>query len=280
MSSPLHADARESTVNIHSDAAAPISSKCKPVDIRWNDRACIRLTAWWLAAVLLLHILNAVRTVMDSVLGDDHGLTLFLEHWFTVQGEDTVPAWFSGVMLWSAGLLLAVTATMSRRLKRPGVLIWILLAAVFFYLSADEVLSFHEKLNGLTRRMLDADLSLRVPWIYPALIFTAMMGAASFPLLRRLSHTVRRIILLAAAVYLTGAIGFEWIGETVKAHNQSSDSLWVYTLIFSMEEFLEMMGVVIFIHALHLQLLSLSRAWLVKRLETIESDRQFPPKAA
>src|SRR5262249_19745298 len=59
----------------------------------------------------------------------------------------------------------------------------------------------------------------------------------------------RRLMLMSAFVYLTGALGFEmaggWYGSL---HNDQIDL--VYEILSTFEESLEMIGLVTFIHAL------------------------------
>ena len=81
----------------------------------------------------------------------------------------------------------------------------------------------------------------------------AIIGLACLPLLLRLSRGVRNTILLAGAVYLTGAIGVELLGEGFKYLYNGGESSKLYTLLFTTEELMEMLGVVILLHAIHMQ---------------------------
>ena len=57
--------------------------------------------------------------------------------------EGNLPTWYSGVLLFSCGLLLALAAFSARRSGAPYPGRWALLATLFFYISLDETVELH-----------------------------------------------------------------------------------------------------------------------------------------
>lgn len=237
-----------------------MSSPDDPAAILWSHRPSIIVTGCWLAGVLIIQLLNAWHILSHRIAGEDHWLST-ANNIFSVQGEGTIPAWFSGVMLWSAGLGAMVLAAIEPR--RTGInrtLGWGILGAAFFYLSADEILGLHENLNATTEELLGVPKAATSPWIIFGVIFVVVIGLLSVPLLRSLNRTTSFTIILAGAVFVTGAIGVECVGETIHRSINNREGSKVYTLLFTLEEFLEMLGVVIFLHAIHLRMACLWKA--------------------
>lgn len=163
---------------------------------------------------------------------------------FDIDGELTAPAFFSACLhLGAAILLAAIGRTVPTALARS----WNVLAVGFVYLAFDEAASIHEVLMDPMR-----DVLTRVG--LPALNFawTVIGAPAAFVValvFRRfivsLDRTTRRRFILAGAVFLGGALGLESIGSAVYAGNQT-----VYRAVVTLEEGMEMAGMVIFIDAL------------------------------
>ena len=102
------------------------------------------------------------------VLGDNHmnGLVPL----FDFNEERSVPTWFSCWLLMMSAALLGVIATAQRAEGLPH-LWWSVLALVFVYLSLDEALSFHERLNRPVRDLLGTGGALYYAWVIPYAVF-------------------------------------------------------------------------------------------------------------
>jgi hypothetical protein len=228
-----------------------------PKKLSWSYRPCLMATGCWLGAVVVIHLLNAWHILAHRIIDKGYWADPDNSIIFSVQGEGTIPAWFSGVMLWSAGIGAMGLAVIEYSRSRLAAMRWGLLGVVFFYLSADEVLSLHENFNTPARQVLGGPDALASPWIIFGLFFAAVVGLACIPLLLSLSRTVRTTLILAGVVYVSGAVGIEILSETVKNALNDGQGSKLYTLLFTSEEFFEMLGVVIFLHAVHLQFASI-----------------------
>jgi hypothetical protein len=119
----------------------------------------------------------------------------------------------------------------------------------FLYLAYDETFAVHERLIPVFRLLLgDRTLGMfYFAWIIPGIAIVFVLGAIFFNFLLRLPTKVRRRFLMAGALYIGGAIGFEMIGGRYReAHGYDL----AYAMITTIEERLEMGGVIVFIWAL------------------------------
>lgn len=102
------------------------------------------------------------------------------------------------------------------------------------------------------RRLLDAGGVLYSTWVIPGTLFVIAISALFAPLLGRLPQPQRRLLAAAAALFFGAAIGFELVeGWVIDRHG--NDSIALIPLI-SVEETLEMVGVVLLLYVLMLRL--------------------------
>ena len=150
--------------------------------------------------------------------------------------EQNLPTWYASVLLFAcAGLLAAIALDVRERGGRFHRHWWVL-AAGFALMSLDEVAELHEHAGAL----VDLGDAVYFDWIVPAAIVVVAIGLAYLPFLRALPPIRRRDVLLAAALYLGGAVVMElplgwW---TARAGDDSAG----YALIDWIEESLELAG--------------------------------------
>ena len=186
--------------------------------------------------------------------------------WFYVNDEMNVPAFYSTLQLFTASLLLMVIGFAERARRGAFAWHWLALAAGFVVLSADEMLSLHEKLIGPTRAFLGADRPLGIlyfAWVLPAFVLVVIIGAFFLRFLFHLPASTRRDFIIAASLFLGGAIGMEmlngWQHEVdsrrlgMESYNVRDLSV-TYLVLTTMEEGLEMSGILYFIRSLLLHM--------------------------
>ena len=120
-------------------------------------------------------------------------------------------------------------------------------------MSADEMCQYHEHLTEPLWHWLQAvHLTmggyLRNAWVLPVLVLLPVAAAAFIPFLRALGERTRFRLIVAAGVYLCGAVGMDMVSghEYDRAHGFSM-ALLVLTTI---EEVLELLGQGLFLYAL------------------------------
>ncbi|WP_139166655.1 hypothetical protein [Paracoccus chinensis] len=183
----------------------------------------------------------------SSIFQDAIGLDAEARVWLLdVDMERSFYTWFSQTILALTGLLLADTGIKSLSKSRGAALSFLVLGAVFFLLSADEGLSFHEVLSA---RMGDVG-GLQFAWVIPAAIFCMAGLAVLMPFLRSLGPRVMGMMLAAAGVFMSGALGMEAIGGEVLFANNGEIFARPYRLLVNIEEGAEGLGVILFLFAL------------------------------
>jgi multidrug transporter EmrE-like cation transporter len=174
----------------------------------------------------------------DFVLRDRFAAT------FNLDEEGNVPTLYSTLAILSCAVLLRVIARIEReeggRFSRD----WTLMSIIFLGLAVDEFLFLHEEINY----RLDLSGFTQWSWVAVGIVFVLVFAFLFFRMVVQLPSPVRRLFILAGLIYLSGAIVIETVGGhyvTVWGH----DSIR-YVLCTTAEEFLEMIGIVVFIYAL------------------------------
>lgn len=189
--------------------------------------------------------------------GQDVALALrpdLLEHkvWLLdLDQEHNLYAWFSSALLLAAALSLLTISERARLRADRFAGHWLLLGLVFVGLSADEVVGLHEKLSTALQRAAGTSGALFPAWVIPALIACAAGALAYLPFLRALTAPVRRLMLLAAVLYVGGAAGVEMLEGGYIEHGRWNDP--VYRALMTLEEGLEAAGLLVLLYALTLQ---------------------------
>lgn len=168
---------------------------------------------------------------------------------FNVNNEANIPTWYSTVALLVCVLLLALIAILKKRQNDRFTPHWYGLALLFLLLSLDEAASLHEKLNAPIRSLLNLDSNMLFLWVIPGSIFVGAIAILYWKFLLNLPSKTRTLILQSAALYLSGAIGFELLTGLVVWNGADLHPI-LLVLIIAIEELLEMLGILTFIQAL------------------------------
>ena len=175
------------------------------------------------------------------------GLPATLVVAFDLNGERNVPALYGGALLaLAAGLCLLVAASARRRCRH-----WYGLAAVAGFLSLDELLSIHERLNPLVLSATDGLLPDGMPfvWMLAYVVPCALLAWTYLPFVLSLGGSVARPFVAAAVTYVGGAAGLELVEGWVTSLTPTSDTLW-RAIVVALEEGLELTGVCLAILAI------------------------------
>lgn len=204
-----------------------------------------RWTPCLLVVVLGLLGASVAVTALRLLELDPVGLDS-LERWFNVNRELGLPAWFSSVLLVFCAQALWLLGD-QRAAVRGRRWLWHerLLAAVFVYLSVDELLALHELLNAPLRDRLGLGGALSFAWVVVALPMAAVLGLLMIGYLRSVPRPVRRLFLLSGVVYVVGAAGVELVGAAIWSAGGADSA--VYAAATIVEEGLEMCALVVFL---------------------------------
>lgn len=200
------------------------------------------------AVALLLVLLSSGGQFSRFVLGYDYVQGLI--PLFYVDKEQNVPTYFSVLLILLTALLLAIIGVLERKRMAPHASRWMILSFGFLFMAFDEAFEVHEGLIDPMRALLgDGDLGIfYFAWVIPGTVLVLFLGLYFLGFLRRLPASARRRFSIAAILYIGGAIGVELVGGRHAELHGNQD--WIYSMIVTVEESLEMAGLVVFIWAL------------------------------
>ena len=166
---------------------------------------------------------------------------------FRLDEEINIPTLYSSLALAFCSILLAIISYMKKVIASPYKTYWKVLSLIFLYLAIDEMCSIHEILSAL-RPVLNAGGLFYFTWVVPGSIFVALFVIVFWRFIQYLPKRIKNLFLIAGSIYVGGAIGLEMIGGYYsEAYGENTPT---YALITTIEESLEMFGIVVFIYAL------------------------------
>lgn len=207
-----------------------------------------RVTRILLVVLICLTLAGMAATFIEHSLG--HGVlpgTESFVSFFELDKETSVPTLFQTLMLLACSALLAAI-TLAKRHKRAGyVPHWTVLSLIFLYMALDEGVEIHEKAIKPMRNFFHTGGLLYYPWVVPALVLLAVLAVVYWRFVFDLPAQTRNRFILAGIIYVAGAVGMELPGGY---YADLYGRGLATSMLATVEEFLEMMGVVIFLHAL------------------------------
>lgn len=205
-----------------------------------------RVTVALTVVVTALLVASLCGQVSAYFLG--HGTLYGVVPLVNVGIEANLPTWYSSLALLFCSALLALIAVRIQKVAGPFWRHWAGLAAIFLMLAADEAAAIHELLNQPLERFVQPSGLLLYPWVVAGAAFALIVGVAYLRFMLALPGRTRHQFLFAAAIYLGGALAMEMAGARhAWLHGKKNFS---YELYRTAEEGLEMVGIVVFIHAL------------------------------
>jgi hypothetical protein len=200
------------------------------------------------SAAALLIFASIAGQAAKYLLGFDRGWGLIPA--FYVDSEQNIPTLYSVFLLLFAALLLGIVTWLKKREQDRDVSKWAVLSGGVLLMAVDEGASLHELLVAPTRGLLGPGTLgvFNFAWVIPAMGLVAGLGCFFVGFLLRLPGETRFRFITAAVLYLGGVIGMEMVGGRY-AEVHGSQNL-AYSMIATVEESLEMAGIIVFIHAL------------------------------
>jgi len=164
---------------------------------------------------------------------------------FDLQSERNIPTLFSSVILLGSCILLGFIAFLTRSTEGPYSIYWAVLSLGFLYLSIDETAFIHENFR--------ADFAGFSSWIFVVAPFVILFLLSYIRFFMHLPRSTKYYFLVAGLLYIGGAFILELIG--VWRTSIASENILATTIILTtVEEALEMFGIIFFIYSLLLYL--------------------------
>jgi len=209
-----------------------------------SKKTALRL--FYIAVVLFIS--NLAGIYLQKVLGYSDRFTNRFFYLFDAADENNVPAVFTTLILFVSSVLLFLIYRMRDRQVQQIKKYWLLLSLIFLFLSTDELVSIHEQFNGIAK-LLPGDIPgySRFAWVL-LYGFLVLLGRIAFTrFLFKVPVKSRKLFILSGCTYVIAAVIFEF-PEGYMAEVYGVD--YKYFLLCSLEEFLEMAGIILFIYAL------------------------------
>ncbi len=207
------------------------------------DPARLGRILWLIMAMLVL--IHSLIMGVNFLIGEP--FSYFVTDLFNLDKERNFPTFFSTVILLFSAVLFALIAIFQKPLDNSSYFSWLGLSIIFLFASADEFISIHEYFNKL-KEFLNTGGIFYYSWIIPYSIFVIAFVLLYGRFFFRLQPYFRHRFLLAGIVYLLGTIGMEMIGGWYADHY--SKTVWPYICAVTIEESLEMAGIIILIETL------------------------------
>ncbi len=177
--------------------------------------------------------------------------TYFIYHvvrLFNVNRESNIPTWYTSMMLLVCAVLIAAIARTEKAKSENYIRRWWGLALIFLCLSIDEAAAIHEKLTIPLQESLNLGGYLYFAWVLVGIPLVVVFALTYFTFVLHLPQRTRNLFFLAGLLYIGGALGIELIGAN-RWYIDDGTSL-PYSAIATIEELLEMLGIVVLIYAL------------------------------
>lgn len=207
--------------------------------------------AWLLGIVAFILIFASIATDSAYYLtGFSSVLLSKFVKIFSLDLELNVPNFFSMLLLLFAALLLAFITVIKRKQTASYIWHWAILSFGFFFMAFDEIASIHEKLIEPMQAILGKEQLgiLYFAWVVPGIALVLFLAFIFLRFWWNLPAKTRFAFLIAATLYIGGAIVLELIGGS-HFEIYGKDNL-TYILLTTVEESFEIVGVIIFIRAL------------------------------
>ena len=205
-----------------------------------------KVTKFLLLVIGLLILFNLGERVIVRWLSATNGSQVNSQY-FNFDQESNFPTLYSVLALGFSSYLLAIITLIQKSRNARYAKHWKALSIIFIFLAIDESCSIHELSIPVLRGAMNAQGILYFTWVVPAFILLIIFLITFRKFVLNLPLKIKVLFIASGAVYVCGALGMELIGGYI-ADTYGYKTL--YGAASSIEEILEMLGIVIFIRGL------------------------------
>lgn len=201
--------------------------------------------------------MNLIVIYLNFVKGHQH-LRGFMDA-FYFDNEANFPSLYSALTISGCAVLLWLIGMLTEEKQSGRSVYWKSLSFIFAFLALDEFASLHESLIRPVKAIIEGHGIevgfLYFAWLVPYTLAVLVLALVLFKFLVKLPGQTRLHFLVGGALFLSGAIVMEMIGGNYWATQgwsvKGTDKVdVVYALIVSIEELLEMLGILVFAYGL------------------------------
>ena len=174
--------------------------------------------------------------------------------------EQSIPTYISAINLLLASILACIIYNFEKANSLPRSVYWLILSILFLFLSIDESAGIHENFENVHDYLVHKELIFPIlythNWLPFGVLFVFAIVIVLLPFLSNLSTDTLRNFLIAGGVFVTGAIGLEFLGAVMLETGMAESTMDMTYLVRRLfEEGFEMYGVAIFNCALYHEVL-------------------------
>ncbi|BAZ46272.1 hypothetical protein NIES4102_33020 [Chondrocystis sp. NIES-4102] len=206
-----------------------------------------RVTKFLLFVIAGLIILNLGERIYVRWYNANNEIQI-ISKYFNFDQEHNVPSLYSGLSLGFCSFLLAIITDIKKATRGKYVKHWRGLSLIFLFLAIDEIFSIHEATIPFFRNAINGQGVLYFSWIVPAFFLLIVFLLSYRKFIFNLPTRTKTLLVLAGMTYISGTLGMELIGGYIADNYGYKNS--IYGIASTIEELLEMFGVVIFVYGL------------------------------
>lgn len=192
---------------------------------------------------------------------------------FNMDRELNFPTLFTVILLMICAYFLKRISILKKAHQNPYAKYWKTLSFIFWFLSADEAFQIHEV-------FIIPPLGKSLPgifhfvWVIPygiGVIFLIYYFAKFF---LSLPKEIRILFFISGCLYIGGALGLEMLlGVWVRIAGGMQNL--VYALLASVEEMMEIMGLIVFIYSLFTYIINYQKEPINLQINIIEDKKMY-----
>ena len=205
-----------------------------------------KIVKFLMLIALLLIFIHTVILCIYYYVGDPEKFDFV--RMFDLDMERNVPTLFSSLIFAISSFLFYLLSRLPKEQEKGGRRYWLGLSFVFIFLSFDESAKIHEQIGDYTENFVDASGFLHYPWVISYSILVLVLAAFYLRFFLKMERKIFWSFVLAAVIFLTGALGFELLGANESS--QHGTATVTYSVLYTIEESLEMFGVIYLIYIL------------------------------
>ena len=229
--------------------------------LRLSTKRIIKSLCTLAGLLILLHIISLAAHAWY-----ENRLTDVMVEKFSLENEGNFPTYFSAFLLFFAATLFGIIGRGIRLTKNSYWRYWWGLSLIFVFLSLDEAVQLHEKLDtDLIWSSFDTYGLLAWPWVILYGSLAAMVALIYGKFWWDLPGKYRVLFGLSAALYVGSAIGLEMF--EAREFTTNGGATFKFLLLTSIEESLEITAIILVISTCfryigeHMPDLQISFAW-------------------
>lgn len=221
--------------------------KSSNLEIQLSARKAALFLVVCVAVLSVLHLLSKYLAYNMSM--SRFALDLLLK--FDMGAENSIPTWFSVLLLFSAGMLTLLVAGSKLRSKDKFRLHWLFLGLMLIYMSADEAAELHEigSRLKLTERLGIESSYFSFSWVAPAIVLVLIIVTLFFRFWLSLPNKIKLLFALSAVIFVSGAIGVEMFSADY-SHTYGRSNFMYRGVLALIEEGMEKLGITLLVFSL------------------------------